>query len=89
MAWWKRKHAGSGLRLAGILLLVVAGLIAHRLFVTPDPQAKHEPIAYLLALVGMASASSGAALAVLGPHLFDQVDLPARWTIHDAPPEKS
>lgn len=85
MVWRKRKHVGSGLRLAGLLLLVVAGLIGHGLFATPDPQATHEPIAYLLALIGMSSGSAGAALAVLGRHLFDQVDLPTRWTIHDAP----
>jgi hypothetical protein len=89
MAWQDRNHAGLGLRLAGALLLVLAGLIGHRLFATPDPHAKREPVAYLLALIGMSSASTGAALMVLGRHLFDQVNLPPRWTIHNAPRRKA
>jgi hypothetical protein len=89
MAWQDRKYARLGLRLAGALLLGVAGLIGHRLFATPDPQAKREPVAYLLALMGMSSVSTGAALTVLGRHLFDQVDLPPRWRIHNMPRRKA
>lgn len=82
MAIYERKHADLALRLAGLLLLALAVLIGHHLFAVADITGKVRASAYLLALIGMASACSGAALAVLGRHLFDQVELPARWTIH-------
>ena len=83
MAWHDRKYAGPTLRVAGLILIGLAALIAHRLFAVADPRGKETPTAYLLALIEMLSACAGAALAVLGQHLFDQVDLPSRWTIHD------
>jgi len=85
MAWHDRKYADASLRVAGLALLCVAVLVARRLFATPDPQGKVTASAYLLALIGMASACAGAALAVLGRHLFDEVELSARWTIHTPP----
>jgi len=88
MAWWKRKSADLGLRLAGLLLLLLAEQIGHHLFAIPDSGAKYAPLAYLLALIGMSSLSAGAALAVLGRHLFDEVELPARWKIHNPPRRK-
>jgi len=83
MALHNRTHADLVLRSAGILLLCLAVLIGRRLFAVPDVGAKYDPVAYLLALIGVSSASAGAALAMLGRHLFDQVELPARWTIHE------
>ena len=83
MARHERKHVELALRLGGISLLALAALVGRHLFAAADPRGKHEAICYLLALIGMASACAGAALAVLGRHLFDQVDLPSRWTIHD------
>ena len=76
-------RADLALRVVGLLLLCLAALIGRRLFAVPDSGAKYDPIAYLLALIGMSSACAGAALTVLGRHLFDQVELPARWTIHE------
>ncbi|HMI19543.1 MAG TPA: hypothetical protein VK533_08370 [Sphingomonas sp.] len=87
MAWHDRKYADASLRLAGLALLCVAILVARHLFTAPDPQGKVTASAYLLALIGMASACTGAALAVLGRHLFDEVELSARWTIH-VPPQR-
>jgi drug/metabolite transporter (DMT)-like permease len=86
MAWHERKYAGAMLRLAGLMLLAFAGLIGRRLFLAADPTATVRATAYLFALIFMASACAGAALAVLGRHLFDQVELPARWRIHVHPP---
>jgi hypothetical protein len=63
-------------------LLCVAALIARHLFAAADPQARARASAYFLALIGMIGASAGAAMAVLGRHLFDEVELPARWAIH-------
>jgi hypothetical protein len=82
MAWHDRKYADVSLRMAGLVSLCVATLIARHLFAAPDPQGKVTVSAYLLALIGMASACTGAALVVLGRHLFDQVELSERWTIH-------
>jgi hypothetical protein len=85
MAWHDRKYADAVLRLAGLALLCMAILVARHLFAAPDPKGKVTASAYLLALIGMASACTGAALAVLGRHLFDEVELSARWTIHVPP----
>ncbi len=84
MAWHEKRWAGFLLRLAGVALLCVAALIARHLFAVADPAAKTAPLVYLLALIGMTSASAGSAMAVLGRHLFDQVELSERWTIHNA-----
>ena len=81
MPWYEKKKADMLLRLAGLALLGLAFVIGRHLFGAADPRGKTTPLCYLLALVGMASASSGAALAVLGRHLFDQVALSARWTL--------
>jgi hypothetical protein len=35
--------------------------------------------AYLLALVGFLGASAGSALALYGRHLFDEIEVSARW----------
>ena len=85
MALRNHNHADLALRSAGILLVCLAALIGRRLFAVPDSGAKYDPIAYLLALIGMSSACAGAALTVLGRHLFDQVELPARWALHEPP----
>ncbi len=85
MAWHDRKYADAVLRLTGLALLGFAIMVARHLFAAPDPQGKVTATAYLLALIGMVSACAGAAMAVLGRHLFDEVELSARWTIHQPP----
>jgi len=85
MEWQNRRWADPALRLAGVLLMGAALLVSRRLFGAPDARARVEPLCYLLASIGMACASAGAALAVLGHHLFDRVELSARWTVHQAP----
>ena len=85
MLWHQRRYVRVLLRPTGLMLLALATLIARHLFDAADPGASHRAGAYVLALLFMTSACAGAALAVLGPHLFDQVELPARWTIHVPP----
>lgn len=85
MAWHEKRGADAVLRLAGAIMLAIAGLTARRLFGAANPYAKVTPLCYLLALIGMVSASAGAALAALGHHLFDPVELPPRWRLHDTP----
>ena len=82
MPFHERKYANLGLRLIGFVLFGLGALIGSHLFAVPDPTASIRILPYLLALIGMTSTCAGAALAVLGRHLFDQVDLSARWTIH-------
>ena len=89
MAWHERKYAGPALRLAGLALLALAVEAGRHIFVAADPTAKLRALPYLMGLIWIASLSAGAALAVLGPHLFDQVELPARWRIHILPREPS
>jgi len=89
MVWHERRYANLALRLSGFLLLGLTALIARHLFSAPDPAGKVRLSAYLFALAQMVTLSAGAALAVLGRHLFDQVELPARWRIHIPPRGKS
>jgi hypothetical protein len=77
------------LRSAGCLLLGLAALIARNLFAAPDPVARLRAAAYLLALSFTIALSTGAGLAVLGRHLFDPVELPARWRIHPSARQRS
>ena len=83
MEWHRRKYAGALLRAIGLVLLALAAMIGRRLFAAPDLQATVRPLAYLLGLLFFAGASSGAGLLLLGRHLFDQIELSARWTIHN------
>lgn len=76
------KYGDLALRCAGLLLLGLAAMIGRHLFAAADPSAKARLSAYLLALIGIASASAGAAMTLLGGHLRDRVELSARWTIH-------
>jgi hypothetical protein len=89
MAFHERRYAGLVLRLAGLALLALATLIGRCLFAAPDPAARTSALAYLLASLWMISACAGAALATLGRHLFDRVELSARWTVHAAPRDRS
>lgn len=85
MGWRARRFANLALRLAGLALSGIAASIDCRMFAAPDPQARMQVLSYLLALIDVVSTSAGAALLVLGLHLFDPVDLPSRWKIHRAP----
>jgi hypothetical protein len=89
MAWHERKYAGGVLRLTGLTLLALAEKVGGHIFAAADPGARSRALPYLLALVWMVSLCAGAVLAALGRHLFDQVELPARWRIHALPRRNS
>lgn len=82
MAWHERKYADTALRVMGLVLLALAVKIGCHIFAGADPGARFRALPYLLASIWMVSLCAGAVLAALGPHLFDQVELPARWRIH-------
>lgn len=82
-AWHRSWRADIGLRILGLTLCAIAyQALAHLVGMRP-PAAPHQsgPLAYLLAAIGFMSASAGTALALLGKHLFDQVEVSARWRI--------
>ena len=83
MMWHERKYVGLALRFAGLGLLAIGALVGRRLFAVADPRGKLYAFSYLLALIGIISVSAGSALALLGQRLFEQVELPSRWIIHD------
>ena len=89
MAWYERKYAGPLLRLTGVALLALAAGLGRHIFAAADPNAKLRAAPYVMALIWISSLCAGAALTVLGRHLFDQVELPARWRIHILPRDPS
>jgi hypothetical protein len=50
---------------------------------------EHPPLEYLLALAAVLSAVTGSALTVVGHHLFDKIEVAARWSRIPAPHETS
>jgi len=79
--WSRTRTASLGLRLAGVLLLALAYAAARalRARAVAGPVAG-DPLAWLLAAASFVSASGGTALAVMGHHLFDQVQIARRWS---------
>ncbi len=83
MAWHRASWAGASLRLAGAALLCAAWAASTRLW--GDTGHAPRTTDYALALVAFATASAGSVLLLLGAHLFDQVELPQRWTRTPSP----
>jgi hypothetical protein len=69
------------LRAAGALLLALAyaaaAVLRARALAGP---IMGDPLAWLLAAVSFVLASGGAALLVVGRHLFDHVEVARRWS---------
>lgn len=70
----------AGLRLAGLLGVIIAALALSRLYALVHALPLHEatPFEMLLAALGFVGMSAGSALLVLGRHIFDQIELPRR-----------
>ena len=69
------------LRLAGLLLIVAGGFSLKLLYRVANLPPAHEATIteMLVAAATFLSITSGAALFVLGTHIFDPVTLSARW----------
>jgi hypothetical protein len=68
------------LRPAGLMLLIVAWRAGHLLAAVGVGHTSHQPaLAYALALLVFICGTSGTALALLGPHLFDRIVVARRW----------
>ena len=78
-AWYRSRRADFGLRASGLLLCgiayaAVACLCAMRI----SPQTVGA-LACALAAIGFLGASAGSAMVLLGHHLFNQIEVSARW----------
>lgn len=74
-----------GLRAAGLLLCCLSYVAFVRLVALRTPPQTADAIAYLLAAIGFMSASAGSAMLFLGNHLFDEVEVSARWHRRPSP----
>ena len=77
--WHRTRRADVGLRLAGLLLCALAYAAIQRLVASPPEARDPRFIAFALAAIGFLSASAGSAMILFGKHLFDQVEVSARW----------
>jgi hypothetical protein len=78
-AWHRSRRADMGLRAAGVLLCCLGGAAIARLVAMRTPPQTADALAFLLAAIGFLSASAGSAMLFLGSHLFDHIEVSARW----------
>ncbi len=80
MDWHERASGRILLRLGGLALLalgwVIGGMLRRHAIAGP---VVHDAAAYLLATIVFVSVGSGAALTIMGAHLFDKVEIAGRW----------
>lgn len=81
VAWHGSKGGDIALRAVGVLLCVVAYLATTHLIAlqAPLPDQTVGAESFVLAIIGFLCASGGSAMLCLGHHLFDQVEISARW----------
>lgn len=82
MEQWLTRRGDLALRLIGLVLLMVAGAALHWLYALHVPPQSAGLLAYGLGAITYVGASSGAALVILGRHLFDEVPVSTRWGRH-------
>lgn len=78
-AWHRSQRADLGLRALGLLLCWLSYTAIVRLVAMHVPAQAADIVAYGLATVGFVAASSGSAMLILGNHLFDEIEVSARW----------
>lgn len=84
--WHQSWKASIGFRAVGVALCGLAGAAIARL--ASYPPTAPGLIPYLLAGLGVISASTGGALSFLGPRLFTPVRVSARWRHNRAAPSR-
>ncbi|MBW6522788.1 hypothetical protein KZ810_04690 [Sphingomonas sp. RHCKR47] len=78
-AWHRSRRADVGLRAAGLLFGWIGyAAIARLIAMHVAPREAGLPT-LAIAAVGFMAASAGSAMAALGRHLFDEVEVSARW----------
>lgn len=78
-AWHRARRADIGLRALGSGMCGLAGLAAQRLLGLSVPPHPPGLPAVALATLAFLGASAGSALLLLGAHLFDRIEVSARW----------
>ena len=78
-AWHQSRRADLGLRASGLLLCWISYAAIARLVALHVPPQSAEALAYGLAAIGFIAASGGSAMLFLGHHLFDEIEVSARW----------
>lgn len=78
-AWHRSRRADIVLRATGLLLCWVSYAAVSRLVAMHVPPQKAGALAYGIAAIGFMAASAGSALTLLGHHLFDEIEVSARW----------
>ncbi len=78
-AWHQSWRADIVLRATGLLLCWVSYTAILRLVAMHVLPQKAGLLAYGIAAVGFMAASAGSALTLLGHHLFDEIEMSARW----------
>ncbi|MEG3084403.1 hypothetical protein U1707_12185 [Sphingomonas sp. PB2P12] len=78
-AWHRSRRADFGLRASGLLMCGIAYAAVARLCAMHISSQTAGALAYALAVTGFLGASAGGAMAMLGHHLFDEIEVSARW----------
>ena len=76
--WHRSWKADLGIRAAGLLSSALAQAAIARLM-TAHLHGAAGPRACCLAAIGFLCASAGAAMVLLGRHLFDRIEVSSRW----------
>ncbi|MBB3350071.1 hypothetical protein [Sphingomonas sp. BK069] len=80
MVRWHRSRSGDvALRAGGLCLWALSYFAVARLGSLNLPPMKAGPLSFTLASIGFVAASAGGLLLSLGRHLFDEVEVSARW----------
>lgn len=77
--WHRSPRADIVLRATGLLLCWVSYTAIARLVAMHVPPQKNDVLGFGLAAIGFIAASTGSALTLLGDHLFDRIEVSARW----------
>lgn len=79
--WQHNWKTDIGLRLCGVTSCGISYLAIHALVALrfADGHLPQGPLPFFLAAVGFLCASAGAVLLALGHHVFDEVEISARW----------
>ncbi len=78
-AWHRTRRADIALRALGSGCCGIAAIAAQRLAGVSHPPHAPSLLAFVLATLAFTGASAGSALLLLGAHLFDRVEVSARW----------
>jgi hypothetical protein len=81
VAWHRSIKADLGLRFLGLVLCGISFLAVSHLYGLRQAHRGGDPdfLCFGLAAIGFLAASAGGALTCLGNHLFDEVEVPARY----------